>query len=255
MLRILRRSCQWGFEPRCALMLSFGFHMGYQKPCVLYLQEKHPEIAQDDSVTQALEFPNLVVMLACFHAISICVFMVRVWFNFMLPDNIDAQHQVYQNLENAAARILMPYKSDAFAALSADLARVDEVESADSIPECVGVGSTTGARPGASLASGGVLSELPNWALPDDDSGLGNMIRDLVRTLGSQGCATACKVAPACDAGARLCPGAQCTRGAQFASLGLADRDIANPEVRAHCPTSSACTALVFPEAKQGREW
>eukprot|EP00892_Ulva_mutabilis_P002646 jgi/Ulvmu1/12382/UM009_0028.1 len=150
-----------------------------RRAALLKRVEKHPEIAEDASVAQALEFPNLVVVLACFHAISICVFIVRLWFNFMLPDKIDAQHQVYHNLESAAARILMPFKKDSYAALSADIASVDEFDAADAIPECVGIGSTTGSGSGDSLADGGVLSELPAWALSDDESGLNNMIREL----------------------------------------------------------------------------
>lgn len=147
------------------------------------MQEKHPEIAQDSSVAQALEFPNLIVLLACFHAISISVFTVRVWFNFMLPDSIETQHRIYHDLEDADARILMPYKKHTFEALYEDIASVEEVKSADTIPECVGLGSTVDDGDGDVLASGGVLSELPEWALPDDDSGLNAMIRELVRHL------------------------------------------------------------------------
>lgn len=138
-------------------------------------------MAQDASVTQALEFPSIIVMLACIHLLSISVFAVRVWFNFQLPGNIQTRHQIYHDLESAAARILMPYKKDAYAALLEDVASVDDLDTEDTVPECVGIGSSVDTSESDSLASGGVLSELPAWALQDDNTGLNDMLHELVR--------------------------------------------------------------------------
>lgn len=165
---------QHGVEFACYELLSCHASCGA-------MQAKRPEMAQDADVIQALAFPNLVVLLACIHLLSISVFAVRVWFNFSLPGNIETRHQIYHGLENAAARILLPYKMDAYGALYEDLSSVNNLEETDSVPECVGVGSESDSGESDSLAPGGVLSELPTWALPDDNTGMNDMLYELVR--------------------------------------------------------------------------
>lgn len=164
-------TCSVLYEPWCVSEL-----LGWHASCCA-MQARRPEMAQDASVTQALAFPNLIVLLACVHVLSISVFAVRVWFNFSLPGNIETQHQIYHSLENAAARILMPPKKDAYGALYEDLSSLNSLEETDSVPECVGIGDTGESD---ALAPGGVLSELPTWALPDDNTGLNDMLYELV---------------------------------------------------------------------------
>jgi hypothetical protein len=57
-----------------------------------------------------------------------------------LPTSLEAQYQVYHNLETAEARLLLPLKVGHFPVLRRDVAASHESAEADLLPACVGVG-------------------------------------------------------------------------------------------------------------------
>jgi hypothetical protein len=56
-----------------------------------------------------------------------------------LPTSLEAQYQVYHNLETAAARLLLPLKVGHFPVLQRDVAATHESAEGDLLPTCVGV--------------------------------------------------------------------------------------------------------------------
>lgn len=127
--------------------------------------------------------PWVLVFLAAMHAAFICIFGVRVSHNSALPRNTGGQHSVYNDLERAEARMLMPYKRGEFSVLGSDVIFSSEVEESVRLPGCAGVGRTGIPMDDGSLIAGGPLTELPLWALPDDNAGLDSLAQELVCLL------------------------------------------------------------------------
>ena len=127
--------------------------------------------------------PWRLLALSAAHAAYIGVYSARAWHRAVLPRRLDGHHAVYNDLERAAARILLPLKRDAFPVLASDAVLAAEVEEGGRLPGCAGVGRTGRPPEDGSILAGGPLSELPLWALPDDNAGLQGLVEDQVRAV------------------------------------------------------------------------
>lgn len=121
--------------------------------------------------------------LAIAHTAYIAAYSARVWHDGALPHRLHSHHSVYHNLEGSAGRILMPHKRAAFPVLASDALRAAEVQQGSELPQCVGVGRTGWKEVDGSLVAGGPLTEMPLWALPDDNAGLEELAQGMVCEL------------------------------------------------------------------------
>lgn len=125
-------------------------------------------------INEALSFPWISVLHGTVQFVAVvllCSIMIRTKF---LPVSIDAQHDVYHDIESSTARILLPHKHDRFAVLADDRLIEEVDEEASQVPVCGGLtNSSTGLQQVAP-------TEMPVWMLKDDESGLSGMLRDMV---------------------------------------------------------------------------
>ena len=56
-----------------------------------------------------------------------------------LPGNVEAQHSIYENLEDAYLRMLLPSKAGTFPVLHSDTNLTADVLDAPLLPDCVGL--------------------------------------------------------------------------------------------------------------------
>jgi hypothetical protein len=82
-----------------------------------------------------------------------------------LPNRVTAQHHVYEHVATAEARILLSSKSHAFPVLDGSNA-IDDV---NSVPLC-----------GSDLFTTQKVTQMPLWALPNDESGLQQLTNEAV---------------------------------------------------------------------------
>jgi hypothetical protein len=61
-----------------------------------------------------------------------------------LPISLEAQYEVYHNLEDSEARMMLPLKVGQFPVLHNDVAAASETAAADVLPTCVGVDQVPG---------------------------------------------------------------------------------------------------------------
>ena len=111
--------------------------------------------------------PVIPLLLAALQLYAIIPLLVAVVQTRYLPDP-DAQHRIYEDLETSAARIQMPLKQGAFGVFPDDAVRVG-TEVGGPVPSC-------GAFEGNALPT-----MMPLWKLPDDNTGLTGLVRDMVR--------------------------------------------------------------------------
>jgi hypothetical protein len=86
-----------------------------------------------------------------------------------LPSVMSSKHSIYEHLDTAAARIMLPHKARNFAVLADDSYSTDSANT-DGVPVC-----------GSDMARTHQVSQMPLWSLPDDDRGLNDLSLQLVR--------------------------------------------------------------------------
>jgi hypothetical protein len=91
--------------------------------------------------------------------------------------HVQRSYNVYHDLASATAHMLMPAKLKIYAAQNNDY--IWNATNLDIAPPC---GSTLN-HASVQTGSSTLPYQVPFWALPDDDSGLGDMVKMLVRTL------------------------------------------------------------------------
>jgi hypothetical protein len=111
--------------------------------------------------------PLVPLLLAGFQFAAFVALVVSAVRLRSLPDPA-SQFRVYQDLEDAAARITLPTKQGQFGIFSED-ARHEGSEVGGRVPGC---GTATAAPP----------ESLPLWMLPDDNTGLDGLANAMVRT-------------------------------------------------------------------------
>jgi hypothetical protein len=82
-----------------------------------------------------------------------------------LPNSLTGMHAIYENIETAKARILLPKKAADFTAMATD---VDNLQAGD-VPVC-----------GTDVHTVQKVTQMPLWALQDDESGLQELTHQLV---------------------------------------------------------------------------
>jgi hypothetical protein len=116
-------------------------------------------------------FPTAAALLACAQLHALVPLSSAIWRTHQLPSNIDAQYRVYQDLEGAKARVFMPAKLCVFGTFASDAHNASAAVGGP-VPVC-GFGDA---------AQGGERSQQqPLWMLPDDDSGLRQLVATFVR--------------------------------------------------------------------------
>ena len=76
--------------------------------------------------------PSSPVVSQCMPACLFC--------RMRLPGNVEAQHSIYDNLEDAYLRMLLPSKAGTFPVLHSDTNFISDVLEALRLPDCVGLG-------------------------------------------------------------------------------------------------------------------
>lgn len=111
--------------------------------------------------------------------VSLSPLIQAVYYTYGLPAHVDVNFDIYQDVENAAARILLPAKGTAFPVLDTDAAFASEAELsvAQELPYC-------GGRDDGPLEY--TPTQLPEWLLPMDESGLANFANALVRRTATE---------------------------------------------------------------------
>ena len=112
--------------------------------------------------------------------------LLAVWLTYRLPSAVDARYCVYQDVESARARILLPVRGAAFPQLQSDSQASAAFDIEASIPFC-------GGNQHAEIDY--VPTQLPEWVLPADESGLIGFADAIVRTICSHRAASQWKVA------------------------------------------------------------
>ena len=98
-----------------------------------------------------------------------------------LPQSIDAQFHVYDDLANAPARIMMPAKQGTLPVLTHDALNVSDTQPEEQPPQC----PFSGEAAAQAVSGGGTLAltqRAPRWMLPDDNTGLDSMAHMMVRS-------------------------------------------------------------------------
>ena len=113
------------------------------------------------------------LLLGILQPLTIVPLLLAIWFAKSLPSNVDAQYRVYQNLEDAKARIMLPAKQGAFDVLLEDDLFLSNTSSAANLPQC---GFTL--DQGAAI-DGQTTLQQPLWQLPDDNTGLDRLVQTL----------------------------------------------------------------------------
>lgn len=85
---------------------------------------------------------------------------------YQLPSHVEERYDIYQDVGGAPARMLLPFKAESFPSLATDAELPSETEDdvQDQIPYCGGSGE---AGDGSQR-----LTQLPEWILPTDESGM-----------------------------------------------------------------------------------
>jgi hypothetical protein len=119
-----------------------------------------------------ITYPYLDVAIALAHSFCIAFFLASTALSLLLPSLVDSMHDVYDDLESAAARIFLPSRKGDFVELSEDA--TSSKDAGGNIPDCFGL---------ADVASRVQFQsrQLPEWALEDDNGGLEALAGDLVR--------------------------------------------------------------------------
>lgn len=115
----------------------------------------------------------LILLQAC-SAVVLVLFRYR---GHALPNHVNDVYRVYNSVDAAPARIMLPAKHGAFSALGTDAATSGQLADDDVVPLC-----------GSAVADDGqeaaISTTLPTWQLPDDNSGLDAFAETLVRCAG-----------------------------------------------------------------------
>ena len=130
----------------------------------------------------------MTALLALAQLCALCAAATAIARLRHLPDNVDGHFAIYDDLANAQARIMMPAKQGGLAVLSQDARTVSEMRGGDRPPQC----PFSGEAAAQAVSGGGTLAltqQAPRWMLPDDNSGLEDMARMMVRTDSDLQCA------------------------------------------------------------------
>jgi hypothetical protein len=82
-----------------------------------------------------------------------------------LPNQVTPQHDVYEHIATAEARMLLPSKAHEFPVID----NSNTTDQVDAVPLC-----------GSDLFSTNKVTQMPMWALPDDESGLQKLTNEMV---------------------------------------------------------------------------
>lgn len=114
------------------------------------------------------------LFLSAVQLLALVPLLLAIYRTYQLPNSFQAEYLVYQGVESALARIMMPHKVGAFPVLSVDAQYVGHSQAVGQIPVC---GSDLGSALGA---NGRQSRQLPEWMLPDDEAGLSQLTATFV---------------------------------------------------------------------------
>jgi hypothetical protein len=111
------------------------------------------------------------LLLSGFQLIALAQLMLTIYRTHHLPSYVEPIWRVYQNLETSEARVMLPSKLLTFGTFSLDARNAEDVAMGGSIPTCGFTLAPESSKRGAAQIS----DRLPDWMLPDDESGMTQM--------------------------------------------------------------------------------
>jgi hypothetical protein len=123
---------------------------------------------------ESVTFPWLSLMHGLVQTVSLALLLVICIRTMLLPVKLDTRYDVYHNLRESTARMLLPSRATIYPSLDNDttFAAGAVMEQVSKLPTCGGFfdGATAHTPP----------TEMPAWMLPADESGLDKMLHDIV---------------------------------------------------------------------------
>ena len=112
--------------------------------------------------------------LLCTQLLALSPLLQAIWLTYRLPEHVDQRYDIYQGVDAAPARILLPTKTSDFSVLATDAGSISDAgpDVAEQLPYCGGIQH-------GSLDY--TPTNLPLWTLPTDESGLNGFMEALVR--------------------------------------------------------------------------
>jgi hypothetical protein len=119
------------------------------------------------------------VLLTGCQLIALVPLMLAIYRTHHLPSYVEPMWRVYQNLEASEARVMLPAKLDAFGTYPFDAMNAEDVALEGSIPACGFTLAPESGKHGTAQSA----DRLPDWMLPDDESGMIQMSTTFVCSL------------------------------------------------------------------------
>jgi hypothetical protein len=130
-------------------------------------------------VQEPVQFPFTPIALAITQLLALCPLLLAIARTAQLPSNVDDRYDVYQSLDTAPARMMLPKKADAFGVFLSDAQNTSDAQGG-MIPQC----SVRSGSLDTSQSLGSYMpSHQPEWMLSDDNSGLFKLADTQVRIL------------------------------------------------------------------------
>ena len=110
------------------------------------------------------------LLLLAAHLCALVPLLHTILLTYQLPNSFQARYNVYQNVETARARILLPFKSGSFPILATDAQFATDTDVVEDILLCQGTADVGGGF------------QVPEWLLETDEQGMGRLAETLVRS-------------------------------------------------------------------------
>jgi hypothetical protein len=117
------------------------------------------------------------MLLSGCQMLALVQLMLTIYRTYRLPSYVEPMWRVYQNLETSQARVLLPAKLLTFGTYPFDAINAEDVALGGSIPACGFTLALENPKHGAAQSA----DRLPDWMLPDDESGMIQMSLTHVR--------------------------------------------------------------------------